>query len=342
MSLINRRNAIRALGLGGLTLLWSRTFSLEKKAQVPNPEKTFAPPKLPKGGTIGLVAPAGPIYDPKSLDALYGFLSSEGFKVKKGRSLEKVSGYFAGTDKERAEDLMEMFRDKSVNAIIAAKGGYGSARILEFLDFEFIKSNPKALLGFSDITALLNAITFKTGLITFHGPTGNTSWNTFSQNSFKKAVMDQAPQILDLNDPGVQTWNLKTFSGRIYGGNLSVLCSLLGTHWFPEAGNAVYILEETTEEPFRIDRMLNQLKQAGVSGKATGLLFGKCTKCVAEEPAKSFTAAEVFSDSFSNLETPVIAGLPFGHTPDKLTIPIGGKASLRRNLSGEYQLELVF
>ena len=201
-----------------------------------------------------------------------------------GKTTSFRTGYFAGTDKERAADIMDMFGNKNVKGIFTAKGGWGCARILPYLDYKIIRENPKVLIGFSDITSLLNAVTYKSGLVTFHGPVGNSSWNEFSVNSFQLCIIQKKEQVISLKNEEIKIWSPGKAQGAVYGGNLSVLCSMIGTPYFPKLAGTMLLLEETTEEPFRIDRMLTQLKQCGVLDELSGVIFGRCTKCLAEEP----------------------------------------------------------
>ncbi|MCC7301813.1 MAG: LD-carboxypeptidase [Bacteroidia bacterium] len=284
-------------------------------------------PELKTGDTVAIVSPAGAVFDPAAVSEFKAILEGLSFRVVTGKTTALRTGYFAGNDAERSKDLMDAFANPGVRGIFCAKGGWGSARLLPLLDLEVIRKNPKVLIGFSDITFLLNAITEKCGMVTFHGPVGNSAWNTFSVASFRRCVLERKEQIVSFNG---DTRILKngTAEGVLWGGNLSVLCSMLGTPWMPDLSGAILLLEETTEEPYRIDRMLTHLDQAGIFARVNGIVFGKCTKCLAEEPDKAYTTEEVFQMHFSGLSIPVVSGLPFGHTVDKLTLPIGCKASL--------------
>ena len=318
----SRRHFIKAAGL--LSALPAFSFAASQKEEE---KRKLVFPELHTGDTIGIVSPAGAIYEKKSLDEFVAKLESLSFKVILGKTTSLRTGYFAGTDKERAADVMDLFTNKKVKGLFAAKGGWGCARILPLLDYKLIRENPKVLIGFSDITSLLNAVTKKTGLVTFHGPVGNSSWNDFSIASFRKCVLEKEDQTIELKDE-IKIWSAGKASGPVYGGNLSVLCSLIGTDWLPELKGAILMLEETTEEPFRIDRMLTQLQQTGIFDSIAGIVFGKCTKCIAEEPDKAFTTEEVFQQHFSERKFPVISGISFGHTLDKLTIPLGCRTEL--------------
>lgn len=283
-------------------------------------------PVLKKGDAVAIVSPAGAVFDPKANEEFKSKLESLGFRVVLGKTTSLRKGYFAGEDVERAADLMNMFLDKNIRGIFCAKGGWGCARILPLLNMKLIRENPKVLIGFSDITSLLNAITDQSGLITYHGPVGNSAWNEFSVACFEACVVRREEQLIALD--GHRIWAKGQAEGPLWGGNLSVFCSMIGTPWFPDVKDGILVLEETTEEPFRIDRMLTQLSQAGIFQKVKAIVFGKCTKCVAEEPEKAFTTEEVFERHFKDLSIPVVSGLPFGHTVDKLSFPIGATARL--------------
>ena len=282
------------------------------------------------GDTVGIISPAGALFEKTSLEEFKKILQGFGFIVREGKHLHKRIGYFAGTDEERAEDVMTMFKDPDVKGIFCAKGGWGCARILPLLDYALIKKNPKVLIGFSDISSLLNAIAKEAMLVTFHGPVGNSGWNEFSSSSFINTVMDKKPMEYSFGE-NETICSEGLAKGNLVGGNLSIICASIGTPYAPAFQGfqkRVLFLEETTEEPYRIDRMLTQLKQSGAFDALQAILFGQCTKCIAEEPDKAFTIQEVFAQHFKGLKIPVVTGLPFGHTKDKLTMPVGGAVSI--------------
>lgn len=289
------------------------------------------PKALKKGAKVAISSPAGAVWDAKQVETFINILTAFGFEVVLGKTLSLKHGYFAGTDEERANELNQFFRDQSISAIFCMKGGWGCARILDLLDYPAIKQNPKILIGFSDITALLLAITNQTGLITFHGPVGNSGWNDFTTDVFKRVCMNaeaiQYPKnpVTDLQ-PKIQSKGKAT--GELWGGNLTVLTSLIGSKYLPDFKGAILFLEEAKEEPYSIDRMLTQLKLAGIFESVAGIIFGKCSKCLAEEPAKAFTTEEVLSQHFSNLKIPVVSDFMIGHIENKLTLPIGAMATL--------------
>lgn len=327
----SRRNFIKQAGIvaAGVPAL----FSLVNPPGDQDIGLTVFPPALMPGDKVAIVSPAGAVFDPVSVQKFEKIILDLGYKVVQGKTCSLRTGYFAGTDQERADDFMCMIKDPSVKAILCAKGGWGCARILPLLDFDIIRTNPKIICGFSDITTLLNAIWKKSNMITFHGPVGNSGWNEFSVNAFHQAVQ-RGKTVLYRFDPINEPFGETTVyvegkaQGHWIGGNLTVFCSLLGTPYLPNLANTILFLEDTMEEPYSIDRMLTHLKLAGVFDKIKGIAFGKCTKCLAEEPDKAFTIEQVFTQHFSKMQIPVVTGLPIGHTERKLTIPIGCNGTL--------------
>ena len=224
-----------------------------------------------------------------------------------GKTLTEKYGYFAGTDNLRAMELNELFINKNVNAIFCMKGGWGCARILDKLHYDTIKKNPKIIMGFSDITSLLIAINAKTGLVTYHGPVGNSGWNDFTVKYVKEILVDKAIVAYGYPEEHIDkpyTITAGKTKGILVGGNLTVLAGMIGSDYLPDWKNKILFLEETGEEPYRIDRMLTQLKLAGVLNNISGFVFGKCVKCEAEEPEKAFTLREVLEQHIKPLGIP--------------------------------------
>jgi len=305
--------------------LSARSFADKKIIYEP---ELILPPRLKSGDTIALTAPAGAIFNDDSIEKATKSFEAEGFRVKHGATLSQKFGYLAGTDAFRAAELSDLFQDKSVQAIVAMRGGYGCSRILNLLDFDKILANPKIFSGFSDITTLLHAIFVKTQLITFHGPVGNSTLDGFTMENFLRIVKDgeALKMVQPANDPATIISEGK-ISGKLLGGNLSVLCSCIGTGYLPEFANSILFLEETEEEPYQIDRYLTQLELTGIIGRVSGIVFGKCTKCDAEEPDKSFSVQDILLEKFNNLYMPVITNFSFGHVKDKFTFPLGAMAT---------------
>ncbi len=301
--------------------------------------KTIKPKRLKSGDSIALVAP-GSYISKEELEDSIKKIEALGFRGVYSDKILLQNGYFSGTDSMRAEDLQEKFEDKSVNGIMCARGGYGCARILPLLDYKSIQRNPKVLIGYSDVTALMYGIFKKTGLITFHGPVSTSTFNDFSVKNFNSVLIENnypikfsnATEDLDENPYGVFSIVKGKAKGKLIGGNLSIMVSLIGTEYDVSYENAIVFFEEVGEEPYRIDRMLTQLIQAKKFDKASGIMMGIFRKCESktDDPSfsKSFTLMEVLKDRLGNLKIPVIYGMTFGHIKNKFTIPFGALATL--------------
>lgn len=293
--------------------------------------KRIKPKALKAGDTIAITSPAGAVWDDAQVETFSNILKGFGFNIILGKTLKEKHGYFAGTDEVRAKELNDLFADKKVKGIFCMKGGWGCARLLDKLNYTIIKENPKVLIGFSDITTLLLAITTKTGLITYHGPVGNSGWNDFTKNSFINVIQNAKPYTFEANpsnEDTILTINSGKASGELFGGNLTVLSSIIGSGYLPDWKGKILFLEEAKEEPYSIDRMLTQLKLSGILDSVSGIVFGKCAKCLAEEPHKSFTLNEVLLQHFKPLKIPVFFGAMIGHIENKLTVPLGINASI--------------
>ena len=338
---MNRKKFITSLSAAsvGATIFNPLSFS---KTTLPDEPVVIKPPRLKSGDKLAIIAPGRYISEEELQDSVKN-LNQLGFETTYSEKILLQSGYFAGTDKDRAEDLMEKFSDKSVKGIVCARGGYGCSRILSLLDYDVIRANPKVLIGYSDITALLYGIYQKSGLISFHGPVGTSTFNDYSVNNFKKVLMnpertssfENSASGDDENEYGVTSIVKGKGKGRLVGGNLSILVSLIGTKYDVDYPNKIIFIEEIGEEPYRIDRMLTQMIQAGKFEHATGVMMGIFRKCEAKEKdpsfTKTFTLMEVLQDRLSKLKIPVIYGMSFGHVKDKFTIPFGALAELDAN-----------
>lgn len=352
---MNRKNFFKSLAaittLSSIPFQSSNSLSLDKDFST---EKLsiIKPKRLKEGDRIALVAP-GSYISGNELQESVKNLSDLGFQVTFTERLTLQDGYFSGNDSQRAEDLMEMFERDDVDAIMCVRGGYGCARILPLLDYNVIKKNPKILIGYSDVTALLYGIFKKTGLITFHGPVATSTFNEFSVQNLKSVLMNpeknkkflNANPANDENIYGVQTLVKGKAKGRLIGGNLSIMVSLIGTKYDIDYAGKIIFIEEVGEEPYRIDRMLTQLIQSNKFKSAAGIMMGIFSKCEPREKdaafSKSFSLMEVLKDRFSGFKIPVIYGMSFGHIKDKFTIPFGGLAELDTNEQNFSLLETV-
>lgn len=323
---MERRKFIKNAGLITVGTATLSSFSNEIKLV-----NKIIPQALRKGDTIALTAPAGAIFNTSHIAKIEKRLTELGFKTVKGKTLYEQEGFLAGSDQFRTNELHQFFKDKSIKAILAMRGGWGCARILDQLDYTLIKENPKIIMGYSDITSLLVAITNKTGLITFHGPVGYSSWKKFSTTQVFNTLVNGLKHTMQ-NPPNhqndLETLTIGTATGELVGGNLTVLSTMIGTNHEPNWHNKILFLEETAEEPYRIDRMLWQLKQANVFKQINGVVLGAFTKCNPEEPNKSFSLAEILDQHFKNVSFPVYKGAAIGHIIPKFTMPIGLSAKI--------------
>jgi muramoyltetrapeptide carboxypeptidase len=325
MGFFSRRNFLKSGSLLGAGVLMFPETNL-KAFDFHDQKSLLKPNKLEKGHKIAVTAPGGAIWDPKDVLRFEKLLRNKGYTVVLGETLTKKHGYLAGTDEERAAELMSFFADPTIDGIITMRGGWGCARLLDLLDYSVIQANPKVLMGFSDITSLLNAIYIKTGLVTFHGLVGVNTWNEFSTDVFNRVVCNGENCSFPADDnlgKNFITINKGKAQGKLFGGNLSVISGIVGSPYFELPENSILFLEETNEEPYVIDRLLTHLKLAKVYDKLNGIVFGQCSKCIAETPEQSMPTIDVIREHFSKLKIPVSYGSPIGHVANKWTLPIG-------------------
>jgi len=295
------------------------------------------PKRLAPGDTVGLVLPASAAFEADEIQFAKEQMEAIGFKVVIGPHAFDKWGYFAGHDRDRAADINQMFADDAVSGIVCYTGGWGSPRVLPYLDYDLIRRKPKVLIGYSDITALLNAVHKKTGLITFHGPVGASTYDPFTLENFRRVVMTPEPAGL-LPTPSKKPNELVdrtnrilkitkgTATGPLIGGNLTMIATLMGSPYQPDSTGAILFLEDVHEEPYRIDRMLTTLALGGMFDKPAAIIFGRCSDCGVKGP--SLSLEEILRDRFGALPVPVISGLSFGHIEQKLVLPIGARATL--------------
>ncbi|MFC6439069.1 S66 peptidase family protein [Pseudobowmanella zhangzhouensis] len=296
------------------------------------------PPRLRAGQTVGLIAPSSNVMENQDIGFAIDILKSFGFKVKTGQHLYARHGYLASEDQVRAADVNAMFKDPDVDAIFCLRGGYGSPRILPYLDYASIAKHPKVIIGYSDVTALLNAIYTQTGMVTFHGPIAAQNFTDYTLSQFKQVLFDAqaatiaAPPAFETAEGRAERDNRITVitpgvaEGKLIGGNLSLMVKLVGTPYEPDYRGNILILEDVSEAPYRIDGMLTHLKLAGKLQQLAGIAFGKCSDC--EIDGNSLSIEQVLNDHLQPLGIPVIRGLMIGHIDDLATIPIGVRARL--------------
>lgn len=333
---ITRRSFINALLLAtyGFTNMNFKVFD--------DKLKTIKPTALKKGDTIGLVCPAYSAFIKEEVKIAIEGLQVLGFNVVEGKHIYDRYGNLAGKDEDRAADINEMFGNKEIDAIMAMHGGWGCARILPLLDYELIKKNPKVLIGYSDITALLLGIYSQTGLVTFHGPVGSSTWNSFTVDYFKSILMEKsATKMLNPVKKGdnlvqtedrIYTITSGKANGKLIGGNLTVLSHILGSKYVPDFTGAILFIEDVQEDTYRVDRMITQLKLAGILNQISGFVFGKCTDCPPSKSYGSLTLEDIFNDHIKPLKIPAFSGAMIGHIKDKFTVPVGIEATIDADL----------
>lgn len=313
--------------------------------------RRLLPLPLAKGDTVGLVSPSSATDDSFNLQLAREAMEALGFKVKTGAHFAERRGHLAGTDAERAGDLNAMFADTSVKAIVCTRGGSGAARLLPLLDYDAIRRNPKVLLGYSDITALHNAIHARTGLVTFHGPIGSGSWNRFNVDQFQRVFFNRElmeyRNAVDAGDDLVARRNRTiTISGgkargELVGGNLTVLTALAGSPYLPDFSGKILFLEDVSEAPYRVDRMFSTLKLMGALDKVAGVIFGECTDCNPGDGYGSLTLEQIFDDHVRPLKVPAYRGAMIGHIREQFIVPVGGMVELDADAGTFRMLEPV-
>lgn len=298
--------------------------------------------RLKLGDTIGLITPAGVLDEEESISIAREIFETQGFKVKEGKHIRSRYGNLAGTDQERIADLHDMFADKTVKAIVCIRGGSGTSRLLDRLDYKLISNNPKILLGYSDITALILALYAKTGLVTFHGAVGISTWTKKLAEAFKAQFVANQPAIFEnpklKGDTIIQikdriaTIHPGIVEGILLGGNMTVLTGLCGSPYLPDFKDKILFIEEVDEDMERIDRMFCQLKNAGILGVVKGFIFGKCTNCKPSAGYGSVTLDQLFSDYIKPLKIPAYTGAVIGHIAEQFILPVGAKVRVDASL----------
>jgi muramoyltetrapeptide carboxypeptidase len=288
------------------------------------------PPALRAGDAVMLVSPSGP---PNTDRVARGveLLSGWGLEVRLGADVYARHGYFAGTDEQRLASFNAALRDPSVRAVICTRGGYGAQRIVDGLDVDAVRADPKLVVGFSDITAVQLALWRGARLVTVHGP--GAAWfddrtPEASAESLRAVLMDAAPSVVRA-DPDAESGPVAlpgpVATGTFLGGNLCLLTSSIGTPDEPDLDGAILLLEEVEEEPYKVDRMLTHLRRAGLLAGLAGIALGQFTRCADGWPV---TIADVLAERLSDLGVPVLGGLPVGHGYGQVTVPVGVPATL--------------
>lgn len=317
---INRRKFLTSVGLATLA---TQVPSFTAQGQLSR-NSTLKPPHLQIGDTVGLIAPASTV-NSEDIATAQRNIADLGLKVKLGKHILDRYGYLAGKDRDRAFDLNSMFADPSVKAIIAMRGGWGCNRLLPWLNYTNIRNHPKILLGYSDITSLLLAINARSRLITFHGPVATSTWNQFTVDYFRRILFNSEALTMQNHSPGEVKIEIITpgkARGKLVGGNLSVLSAMIGSMYLPTWHNSILFIEEISEDVYRVDRMLTQLKNAGILNQIAGFIFAQCTDCSVGD-APNFTLMQVLQDHIRPLNIPAWYGSMIGHIKNKFTVPVG-------------------
>jgi len=287
------------------------------------------PPRLSPGDLIGLVTPASPPENPALIDETIARLTAFGFRIKPGKNVRKRNSYLAGSDEERAADINKMFADPEVKGIYALRGGYGSCRILPLLDYATIQANPKPFVGYSDVTAMHNAILVKTGLVTYHGSNASSAFQPGNEESGRRVLMEPAPADASLlfSRQTKDGTKLKTIvpgrlSGRLIGGNMTCLLRLLSTPYAPDFRGVVLFLEDTGEKAYRLDGNFCHLRLAGVLSQIGGLILGQFDHPDATEETR---IATYLQQEAERIGVPSVTGAPIGHFAEQVTLPHGAQ-----------------
>ena len=307
------------------------------------------PRRLRSGSRVALIAPAGPLIDTDDIRRAEELCGALGYQPVVGSNAAARQGYLAGTDQQRLADLNAALGDAECDAVWCIRGGFGVTRILDGVDFDAARRDPKPVIGYSDITALLLALNRETGLITFHGPVARAPMPRFSREHFERVLarpepagvlgtLPVRPDVLVPRENRITTVSPGVAQGPLIGGNLTLLHCLVGTRWFPDLDGAVLFLEDVGEELYAIDRMLAHLRSVGSLSKLAGVVIGRFTEMKRSSGDGALGLEDVLRTYFEPLGVPAASGFPIGHIDDQWTIPIGVRARLD---AGAGTLELL-
>lgn len=320
---MNRRNFIYNSAIAGLS-----TPFVSFGSQTNQTPSLIKPQAIPKNGTVQLITPASAL-SRSAFEKMLENIEQMGFKAKYSDNLKVRSGFLSGTDQQRVQDLHAAFTDDTVDGIICGRGGYGSGRLLPLIDFDLIRNNPKVLVGFSDITAVLMGMYQKSGLVGFHGPVGASGYNDFTMDYLIDTVVKGKKVKIQTDEDALFGGECE---GKLIGGNLSLLVSQIGTPYDVDYSGHILFIEEIGESTYRVDRMLTQLLNAGKLDGVKGIALGYFTNCDAQkdDPYFEFSISldEVFKERLGSLGVPVAKGFPVGHEAHNATLPIGINARM--------------
>lgn len=335
---MKRRNFIKwGVHLPAFTLLPATTL-LAGNNQT-NAANRLLPSRLKPGANIGLIAPGYAVSEEKLAEAKT-FLEEMGFTWYHTDRILGNHGYLSNTDAERLADLHHMFSNPEVDAILCVRGGYGCTRLLPNIEWDLIAQNPKIIAGFSDVTALLVAINQRSGLVCFHAPVGTTLDTEFNREHFLSVLGGyeeglvlqpytyEEEELQESPEFAPYTLNKGIAEGEFTGGNLSLLSAMTGTPFEPDYTGKIVFIEEIEEEPYRVDRMLTQLRQSATFDKAKAVVLGIFAGCNNARNPLSFNLKEVITDKLGDLEIPIGYGFPIGHIDENITIPLGTRVQV--------------
>jgi len=285
-------------------------------------EKMTVPARIKPGDTIGIVAPAGP-FDRDTFSRGIRAIEDMGFNIFVPPEIFEKNRYLAGSDKHRVKYVNQLFADNSIDAIICARGGYGSMRILPLLDYDTLKTNPKVFVGFSDITILLSVLSTRCNLVTFHGPVITSLADASEVTKLSLYRNLASGSNLEINLSGGRTIKSGVAAGEVCGGNLTMLCHLVGTPFAPDFENKILFMEDRGEAPYRIDRMLVHMELAGCFNGISGIILGAFEECGSIEDI-----IKIIEELSEKYPVPILAGLDAGHGSHNLTLPLGIDATL--------------
>lgn len=347
--MINRRELLKFSLLAPFAFYGCKSIDESNKNEI---MQIVKPKRIKRGSKIGLIAPGSNTPNPDDINRAIEVLNYYGLSYELAPNITIGMGYKTRTPKERVDDFNLMFSKSDIDAVFCMRGGFGSAQILDLIDYDLIRKNPKILLGFSDITALHAGIFKKTGLITFHGPVMLSKFTDYTIKSFENIFFKNDEIVL--KNPSNKSGFREEFltrtiipgkvTGRFVGGNLSLVSSLVGTAYQPDFTDKIVYLEDVGETPYRIDRMFLQLKLAGMLDKIKGFVWGKCDDCSVGSSSSTWdlSLGEVIDYYIKPLNIPSFTDLMIGHTSNQLTIPNGCMVELDSEISTIKLMESPF
>ncbi len=293
------------------------------------------PEKLRPGDTVGLVCPASGV-TPERVEACAAFVRQMGYYVRIGKSCKKsYHGYLAGRDEDRALDINEMFASPDIKAIFCIRGGNGTGRIMNLLDYDMIRKNPKIFIGYSDITNLNMAFYQMCDMVTFHGPMVSSNmlehFDCYTKKCFYDVLnMEEKYEFVNPPEKKIEVIAPGKAEGRIIGGNLSLLTSMIGTFYAPNFENTILFIEDIYEPVSSVNRMLDQLFHAGIMQQINGLLIGSFDEAENKDDPE-FLVPDLMREYFRGFDKPVIAGICCGHCFPTAMLPLGARCEIDTN-----------